>query len=45
MISGLFLIALGCALVGYAMSIVGWRWWIGTKWRKRVHRELFQPHP
>lgn len=41
MISGLFLIALFSALVGYAVSIVGWRWWIGAKWRRRVHRDLF----
>lgn len=45
MISGLFLIALISALVGYGVSIVGWRWWIARKWRKRVHRELFIPHP
>lgn len=41
MISGLFLIALASALVGYGVSIVGWRWWIGVKWRKRVRRDLF----
>jgi uncharacterized protein (DUF2062 family) len=45
MISGLFLIALASALVGYGVSIVVWRWWVATKWRKRVHRDLFHRHP
>ena len=41
MITGLFFIALGCAFVGYAVSIVVWRWWIGRKWRRRVRADLF----
>jgi uncharacterized protein (DUF2062 family) len=45
MITGLFLIALVSALVGYGVSIVGWRWWIGAKWRKRAHRHLLVRHP
>ena len=35
MVSGLFLIGLGVALAGYIVSLVGWRWWIGRKWRQR----------
>ena len=41
MITGLFLIALGCALVGYGVSIVVWRWWVHRKWRRRTRPELF----
>ena len=36
MVSGLFVIGLGVALVGYLVSLVGWRWWIGRKWRQRA---------
>jgi len=35
MVSGLFLIGLGVALAGFIVSLVGWRWWIGRKWRQR----------
>jgi len=35
LVSGLFLIGLGVALVGYIVSLVGWRWWVGHKWRQR----------
>ena len=45
MISGLFLIAVACAFVGYGVSIVVWRWWIGAKWRRRTHSNLFHHHP
>jgi uncharacterized protein (DUF2062 family) len=45
MVTGLFLIAVVSALVGYGVSIVVWRWWIGTKWRKRTRPELFHRHP
>ncbi|HEU0310568.1 MAG TPA: DUF2062 domain-containing protein [Sphingomicrobium sp.] len=38
LVSGLFLIGLGVALVGYIVSLVVWRWWIGRKWRQRVAR-------
>ena len=41
MISGLFIIALGCAFVGYGVSIVVWRWWVHRKWRRRARPELF----
>lgn len=44
MISGLFLIALASAFVGYGVSIVVWRWWVHRKWRRRTRPELF-PHP
>ena len=37
LVSGLFLIGLGVALVGYIVSLVGWRWWIGRKWRAALH--------
>jgi hypothetical protein len=36
MVSGLFIIGLGVALAGYIVSLVGWRWWIGRKWRQRA---------
>ena len=38
MVSGLFIIGLGVALVGYIVSLVGWRWWVGRKWRQRFAR-------
>jgi uncharacterized protein (DUF2062 family) len=42
MVSGLFIIALVSALVGYGVSIVVWRWWVGAKWRRRTRPELFR---
>jgi uncharacterized protein (DUF2062 family) len=33
--SGLLVIGLVVALAGYIVSLVGWRWWIGHKWRQR----------
>ena len=38
MVSGLFVIGVGVALAGYIVSLVGWRWWIGRKWRQRSHQ-------
>jgi uncharacterized protein len=38
MVTGLFLISVGCALVGYILSIVVWRWWVHHKWRSRADR-------
>ena len=38
LVSGLFLIGLGVALVGYIVSLVGWRWWVARKWRQRSAR-------
>jgi uncharacterized protein (DUF2062 family) len=42
MVTGLFFIAVICAFVGWGVSIVVWRWWVGAKWRRRVRRDLFQ---
>ncbi len=36
MVSGLFIIAVLSALVGYFASILVWRWWTGRKWRRRT---------
>ncbi len=36
MVSGLFIIAVLSALVGYFASILVWRWWTGRKWRRRA---------
>lgn len=38
LVSGLFMIGLGVALVGYIVSLVVWRWWVGRKWRQRYGR-------
>jgi uncharacterized protein (DUF2062 family) len=40
MITGLFVIAAGVALVGWALSIVVWRWRVGARWRKRRRSEV-----
>ena len=34
-VSGLFIIAVLTALVGYLLSILIWRWWTAHKWRQR----------
>ncbi|MEA3051661.1 MAG: uncharacterized protein QOG72_564 [Sphingomonadales bacterium] len=39
LVSGLFIIAFGTALVGYLASILIWRWWTAHKWRRRARRE------
>lgn len=39
LVSGLFLISIGVALVGYLVSLVGWRWWVGRKWKQRFPKE------
>lgn len=44
LVSGLLLIGLGVALAGYIVSLVGWRWWIGRKWRHRYQRPLTESH-
>jgi uncharacterized protein (DUF2062 family) len=41
MVTGLFVISLASALVGYGVSIVVWRWWVHRKWRRRTRPELF----
>lgn len=38
MVSGLFIIAALSALLGYLVSILGWRWWTARKWRRRASR-------
>lgn len=38
LVSGLFVIALLAALVGYLASILVWRWWTARKWRRRGAR-------
>ncbi len=35
LVSGLLIIALVSALLGYVVSIVAWRWWTGHKWQRR----------
>jgi hypothetical protein len=32
---GVLTIAFGTALIAYAVSSLGWRWWLGSKWRQR----------
>ncbi len=34
-ITGLLTITLAAAVIGYAATALGWRWWIGRKWKKR----------
>ncbi len=35
MITGLLVIGAGVAFVGYWVALVGWRWWVGRKWKQR----------
>jgi uncharacterized protein len=36
---GLVIISVVAAAVGYLLAALGWRWWIGHKWRRRrAHR-------
>lgn len=35
LLSGLLVIACVAALIGFFVSLVGWRWWTGRKWRRR----------
>lgn len=39
LVSGLVIIAAAVAFAGYWVSLVGWRLWIGSKWRSRIHRQ------
>lgn len=39
LIVGLLVIALILSLVAYAISLVGWRLWVGRKWNQRLARE------
>lgn len=38
MLTGLFLIALLSAVVGYVIAAIGWRIWLARKWKARAHR-------
>lgn len=40
LISGLLVIACVSALIGFVVSLIGWRWWTGRKWRRRGVRPL-----
>ncbi len=37
-ISGLVIIAVASAAIGYALSAIFWRWWTARKWRRRAYR-------
>jgi hypothetical protein len=36
LVCGLFLIAVGSAVIGYFVSLVIWRFWQGRKWKRRL---------
>ena len=38
MLTGLFLIALLSAVIGYVIAAIGWRIWLQRKWAARAHR-------
>ena len=35
LLTGLFIISVACAVIGYVVAVVFWRWWIISKWRRR----------
>ena len=35
LVCGLLVISVAAASVGYVVSLLGWRWWTGRKWRRR----------
>lgn len=37
MLLGLAIISVVAAALGYVIAALGWRWWIGRKWRRRHH--------
>ncbi|HEX8443975.1 MAG TPA: DUF2062 domain-containing protein [Allosphingosinicella sp.] len=39
LVSGLFIIAAASAVIGYAVTLVGWRLWQGRKWKRRALRD------
>ena len=39
MLTGLFLIALLSAVIGYVIAAVSWRIWLSRKWKARAHRK------
>ena len=36
LVSGLFIIGAAAAVVGYALSVLIWRWWTARKWKRRA---------
>ena len=36
LVSGLFIIGLAAAAIGYLLSVFVWRWWTARKWRRRT---------
>ena len=38
LVSGLFIIAVVSAAIGYVLAILIWRWWTARKWRRRSER-------
>ncbi len=38
-IVGLLVLTVVFAVLGYAITALGWRWWIAAKWRKRHSRD------
>ena len=39
LVSGLFIIAVASAVLGYFLAVVIWRWWTARKWRRRGLRQ------
>jgi uncharacterized protein (DUF2062 family) len=37
---GILTIAAGAAVLGYLLSALAWRWWLGSKWRQRREARL-----
>lgn len=40
---GILTIAASAAVIGYVLSAVSWRWWVGSKWRHRRHERQRKP--
>lgn len=40
LLAGLFIISVIAAALGYVIAAFVWRWWIGSKWRRRGHGEI-----
>jgi uncharacterized protein len=42
---GVLTLAFGSAAIGYVLSALGWRWWLGSRWRERRQmRQARLPH-
>jgi uncharacterized protein len=37
LVTGLFIVAVASAAIGWLISIFVWRWWVARKWRRRAH--------